>query len=125
MTVSVTYSQSFINLMLTLKKEEVKVVGDFVALLKSSGFSSLPGRNKSSAGVSLNHTRRLELIQYAIANRLWHYHVGHQSYNQNKPFGDWTSSHVVHYQNENTTSARFVHYSAHPPMKLPDKQTLI
>lgn len=42
MTVSVTYSQSFINLMLTLKKEEIKVVGDFVALLKSSGFSSLP-----------------------------------------------------------------------------------
>ncbi|MCC3749741.1 hypothetical protein LLQ46_23055 [Rouxiella badensis] len=125
MAVNISYSQSFLNLMLTLSKDEVIAVGKFVAILKAGGHNSLPGRNKPSTGVSKNHVRRLQLIQYAIANELWHYHVGYQNYNQKNPFGDWTSSHVVHYQHLSSTSARFVHYSDHPPLKLPPKKTLI
>ncbi|WP_208952053.1 hypothetical protein [Rahnella sp. ChDrAdgB13] len=124
MAVKVSYSQSFIELMKSLSTQELKIIGDFITMLKASGFTSLPGRNKPSTGVSENHARRLQLIQYAIENNLWHYHVGHKVYDQKKPFGDWTSSHVVHYQNENSQSARFVHYDSHPPMKLPAANTL-
>lgn len=125
MTVSVSYSKSFIQLMKSLSVAELTLIGDFITMLQSNGFSSLPGRNKPSTGVSVNHHDRLRLIQYAIKNSLWHYHIGHVSYNQNKKFGDWTSSHVVHYQNQQaTTSVRFVHYGSHPPMKLPPPSTL-
>jgi len=124
MPVSVTYSQSFISLMKTLSIEELKLIGDFVTLLKTTGYSSLPGRNKPSTEVSENHANRIKLIQYAIEKELWHYHVGHVKYNQSKPFGDWTSSYVVHYQN-GKNNARFVHYDSHPPMLLPQKSSLI
>ncbi|MGY4565138.1 hypothetical protein [Erwinia sp. TECH1] len=124
MPVSVTYSQSFINLMQSLSTEELRLIGDFVTLVKTSGYSCLPGRNKPSTGVSERHYDRLRLIQYAIDKNLWHYHVGFIKYDQNKLFGDWTSSHVVHYQNTNNT-ARFVHYDSHPPMRLPRESTLI
>ncbi|QNK30681.1 hypothetical protein HF675_13585 [Serratia sp. JUb9] len=126
MPISVTYSKSFISLMQNLSKEEVKLIGDFITMLKTSGFSALPGRNKPSTGVSKKHRGRVKLIQYAIANHLWHYHIGHVQYDQSKPFGDWTSSHVVHYQNEmQANSIRFVHYDSHPPMKMPDQKTLV
>ena len=125
MPVSVTYSQSFIRLMKTLSTEELKLIGDFVTLLKTTGYSSLPGRNKPSTEVSKNHAHRIKLIQYAIDKDLWHYHVGHVKYNQSKPFGDWTSSHVIHYQNGENSNARFVHYASHPPMRLPHKSSLI
>lgn len=126
MPVNVTYSNSFINLMKSLPAEELKLIGDFIAMLKTSGFSKLPGRNKPSTGVSVRHVNRLRLIQYAINNELWHYHVGHSIYDQRKSFGDWTSSHVVHYQNfQSANNARFVHYGSHPPMKLPSPATLI
>lgn len=123
MPISVTYSKSFINLMQNLSTEELKLIGDFVILLKSGGYASLPGRNKPSTGVSKNHVDRIRLIQFAIDNNLWHYHVGYASYSHKNPFGDWTSSHVVHYQNT-SNSARFVHYASHPPMRLPPKNSL-
>ncbi|AGO54023.1 hypothetical protein SOD_c10280 [Serratia plymuthica 4Rx13] len=126
MSVNVTYSTSFINLMKSLSVKELKLVGDFVTMLQTSGFSKLPGRNKPSTGVSLRHVNRVKLIQYAITNELWHYHIGHSQYDQSKSFGDWTSSHVVHYQNVQTSNnARFVHYGSHPPMRLPNPSTLI
>ncbi|MGP9420187.1 hypothetical protein ACT3RT_14490 [Ewingella sp. AOP9-I1-14] len=125
MAVGISYSKSFIELMKTLSQPELKLIGDFISILKSSGYDALPGRNKPSTGVSENHVRRLELIQYAIEKHLWHYHVGHKYYDQQKTFGDWTSSHIVHYQNVPNSGARFVHYDAHPPMKLPPKKTLI
>lgn len=124
MAVSVTYSQAFIRLMQSLSNPELKLIGDFVTLLQATGFSSLPGRNKPSTGVSKNHVRRTDLIQFAIREKLWHYHIGYERYDQNKPFGDWTSSHVVHYQKQDTI-ARFVHYDSHPPMRLPGKETLV
>lgn len=123
MPVQVTYSRSFISLMQALSNPELKLIGDFITLLKTTGYSSLPGRNKPSTGVSKNHVNRIQLVQFAIREKLWHYHVGYERYNQNRPFGDWTSSHVVHYQNMDET-ARFVHYDSHPPMRLPNKNTL-
>lgn len=123
MSVRVTYSQSFLKLMQSLSTSELKLIGDFITLLRTTGFSSLPGRNKPSTGISENHVNRHKLVQFAIREKLWHYHIGYKSYNQNKPFGDWTSSHVVHYQNFGD-SARVVHYDSHPPMRLPEKSTL-
>lgn len=125
MSVSVKYSRSFLSLMTTLSTSELKLIGDFIIMLSSTGYASLPGRNKPSTGVSKFHVKRLTLIQFAIDNNLWHYHIGHSNYDQTKPFGDWTSSHVVHYQNEPGNIARFVHYASHPPMKLPPQSSLI
>lgn len=123
MAVNVTYSQSFLSKMGTLQTNELVLIGNFILSLSQTGYTGLPGRNKPSTGVSKKHVNRIKLIQYAIHNRLWHYHVGYAVYDKSRNFGDWTSKYVVHYQN-NGTDARFVDYDAHPPFKLPPQHTL-
>ncbi|EEH6937962.1 hypothetical protein GZ607_002562 [Salmonella enterica subsp. enterica serovar Pomona] len=124
MQVTVLYSKKFLNDIATLSDDELKLIGDFAVSLKSSGFDGLPGRNKPSTGVSKRHAQREKLIQYAIQNRLWHYHIGHVEYDKNRSFGDWTSEYVVQYQNNNFKEARFVSYDPHPPFKLPPPESL-
>lgn len=123
MRVKVTYSQKFILQMQSLKDEELILIGDFVSSIRQSGYDSLPGRNKPSTGVSKKHANRIKLIQYAIHNRLWHYHVGYALYDKSRKFGDWTSEYVVHYQ-KGGKEARFVDYGSHPPFRLPSAESL-
>ncbi|MEZ7296297.1 hypothetical protein [Enterobacter cloacae] len=123
MAVNVKYSQSFLSKMQTLNTNELVLIGNFITSLTQSGYIGLPGRNKPSTGVSRRHVNRIKLIQYALQNNLWHYHVGYAVYDKNRKFGDWTSQYVVHYQN-NGTDARFVDYGSHPPFKLPKPHTL-
>lgn len=124
MRFTVLYSKSFLTRMRSLSDDELKLIGDFVVSLNKSGFDGLPGRNKPSTGVSKRHAQREKLIQFAIQNRLWHYHIGHVEYDKNRVFGDWTSEYVVHYQNNKNKEARFVCYDAHPPFKLPPSESL-
>lgn len=124
MGVTVLFSQSFLSKMKTLSHDELVLIGNFTASLKKSGYSELPGRNKPSTDVSENHAQRERLIQYAINNRLWHYHVGHVQYNKRNSFGDWTSQYVIQYQKNQNIDARFVSYDAHPPFKLPPGSAL-
>lgn len=119
MAVSIEYSASFLSLLKTLPYNEKKLIGDFVTSLSQSGYEKLPGRNKQTTKVSKRCTNRVELIQFAIAHRLWHYHIGHREYDKSKRFGDWTSEFVVHYQRNHGNCARLVHYDRHPPMKMP------
>lgn len=119
------YSQSFLVKIKSLSLAEQRLIGDFVVSLQKSGFSGLPGRNKPSTGVSRNHINRIKLIQFAIANNLYHYHIGFESYNTSNKFGDWTSEYVVHYSNNNNGSVKLVSYGGHPPFKLPKNHELI
>ncbi|EPV0699026.1 MULTISPECIES: hypothetical protein [Klebsiella] len=125
MTFNVSYSKYFLNKISTLTGDELMLIGIFIFQFSNNGFSALPGRNKASTGVSKKHVNRIKLIQYAIKNNLWHYHVGHIKYNQAKSFGDWTSEYVVHYQKLNNNSIRLVSYSKHPPFIMPKPSTLI
>lgn len=124
MGVTVLFSQSFLSRMKDLSHDELVLIGNFTSSLKSSGYSGLPGRNKPSTGVSKNYADRERLVQYAIKNRLWHYHVGHVEYNKQKTFGDWTSEYVIQYQKNKNIDARFVSYDAHPPFRLAPNSAL-
>lgn len=126
MNFKVSQSAHFLKLLSTLSDDEIELIGNFQVHLMSQGFEGLPGRNKPSTGVSKNHVNRIKLIQYAIANNLHHYHVGHTQYDRNKEFGDWTSEYVIHYQNHasKTQTINLVDYAAHPPFKLPSPNTL-
>lgn len=119
-------SENFLALISGLTDEEIELIGNFQVHFMKHGFEGLPGRNKASTGVSPNHVRQIELIQYAISKKLWHYHIGYQSYRSHNPFGDWTSNFVVHYQNfvDDNGTINLVDYAAHPPMKLPKEETL-
>ncbi|MEQ4693444.1 hypothetical protein [Providencia manganoxydans] len=119
------YSQSFLVKIKSLTNTEQKLIGDFVTSLQKNGFTGLPGRNKASTGVSKNHANRIKLIQFAIANCLYHYHIGYKSYDTSKKFGDWTSEYVVHYTNKDNDSIKLVAYGAHPPFKLPKNADLV
>lgn len=125
MSISITYSQNFLNLVSSLSVAEQKLIGDFVTSIGASGFAGLPGRNKPSTGVSKKYHDRVALIQYAIAEKLWHYHVGHTSYDQTKNFGDWTSEFVVNYQKKTQSSIHIVDYRSHPPFRLPPPSSLV
>ncbi|AWQ18485.1 hypothetical protein C1N63_06395 [Pantoea ananatis] len=123
MQVTVLYSKSFLKEMESLSDVELKLIGDFTSSLNRTGFGDLPGRNKPSTGVSKNHAQREKLIQFAIKNRLWHYHIGHTEYDKSRIFGDWTSKYVIQYQNK-INEVRFISYDPHPPFKLPPSTSL-
>lgn len=119
-------SEHFLSLISKLTDEEIELIGNFQVHFMQHGFAGLPGRNKPSTGVSKKHANRIKLIQYAIINKLHHYHIGYDMYDETNGFGDWTSKFVVHYQNfisENQT-INLIDYAPHPPFKLPKKQTL-
>lgn len=125
MTFTVSYSNHFLNKISSISDAELTLIGNFTSHFIKNGFSALPGRNKPSTGVSEKYYGRIKLIQYALTNKLWHYHVGHIKYNQAKAFGDWTSEYVVHYQKLNNKSIRLISYSKHPPFIMPKPSTLI
>lgn len=125
MPFNIEYSIDFINKIKLVSDEELHLIGNFIASFKEAGFEVLPGRNKPSTGVSKNYIGRVQLIQYALKNKLWHYHVGFQFYNKKKVYGDWTSEYVVHYQKISSKSIRLVAYDSHPPFRMPKHETLI
>ncbi|SEK36603.1 hypothetical protein SAMN04487787_101629 [Kosakonia sacchari] len=124
MASNVSYSKNFLKLASHLSDEELFKIRHFVNAALGASSTQLPGRNKPSTHVSPRHFNRNKLIQYAIDNDLWHYHVGYTKYDTNKPYGDWTSSHILHYQNQQP-DLKLVHYDSHPPFRLPLKAFLI
>lgn len=124
MVSNVSYSKNFLRLVAVLSDEELYKIRVFLSAVTNKRIFELPGRNKPSLGVSHRHANRSRLIQYATENHLWHYHTGHVNYRKTNSFGDWTSSHVLHYQNLKA-EIKLVHYDSHPPFILPVKSLLL
>lgn len=124
MNFKITYSINFLRVSAGLSDGEILKIKAFTEAAKGNYIANLPGRKKPSTSVSEAYAARDKLIQFAVDNDLWHYHIGHIEYNKRNRFGDWTSSHILHYQ-KNTEKVRLIHYAAHPPFIMPLKEYLI
>lgn len=102
-------------------REKIRI---FAEHIENTGFVGLIGRNKNSDNVPTDDPNWSKKVAYAQKHRLWHYHIGVPTYNDDKPDGDKTSEYVLHYI-LNDHQIILVDMSAHPPFELPSEQALI
>lgn len=123
----VDFSVHFARIYNTAPANDIDLVDDFIEHVESNGLEGLPGRLKFSWDIDPNDGRYASKSRYAKTYNLWHYHVGIGTggYDQNRPYGDWTSKYVLHLRRhacgERTT---IVDLDPHPPFTLPDLDTL-
>ena len=119
----VTFGQIFIDHFNHFPIPDQDKIYDFVEHLENRGVEGLPGRNKSSEDVPKEDPQFLAKVKYAQKYNLWHYHIGIPFYDEDRPYGDWTSEYVVHYilkENE----VILVDMGDHPPLQLPKENYL-
>lgn len=104
---------------------KVDSINQFIDHVETSGFSGLPGRIKKSDDINPNIPGWRAKIEYVRANNLWHYHMGYPCWDESRPPGDWTSQYVLHLmRHECGERTTIIHYSEHPPFKLPQPNFL-
>ncbi len=121
--IQVSFGEVFINHLTNFPTEDQKKIFDFASHITINGFSGLPGRVKQSTDVDKNDHKFLEKVRYARDNNLWHYHIGIPSYDESKPYGDWTSKYVLHYTHLGN-DVIIVDMDSHPPFNLPAEHYL-
>lgn len=106
------------------KKDKEKILS-FIKHVQVYGLDNLEGRNKSSDGVDRDDPLFLEKVRFAVANKLWHYHIGVEEYDYSRAYGDRTSEYILHYINQMVErEIKLVDFSGHPPFRLPSSSYL-
>jgi len=116
---TVKFGQVFINRFNNYPIPDQKKIADFAYHINISGFSGLPGRNKSSDDVDTNDHLFIEKVKFAKENNLYHYHIGIPEYDTTNQIGDWTSEYILHYRFLDNV-VLIADLDNHPPFTLPD-----
>lgn len=123
---NVLLGKQFAKELLNFPDADRDLIRKFINHVKANGFDGLEGRNKSSDNVPKDDPDFVTKVQLAQRCKLWHYHIGIDEYDYDKPFGDRTSEYVVHYKNEHTPGdIKVVDFSPHPPFRPPSAIYLI
>jgi len=121
--VDVAFGKFFKKTYVNLPESDKRKIYDFVEHVRHRGMIGLEGRNKNSDAVDKNDPEFLLKVRYAIAHRLWHYHIGILEYDCTRPFGERTSEWILHYMNNHPHLVRIVDMDRHPPFRLPEKES--
>lgn len=120
-------------------KAEKKKVLTFMQTFQQGGFNAIDNftirgykvRNKSSDCVPTDDPDFINKVKFAINNKLWHFHAGFYTIDDNNidgyilsPNGDLTSQWVIHYQKFSDEHIKAVDISPHPPLDLPAETSL-
>ena len=113
----VSFSNNFIDVMLSLSEEDYKKIDNFVVHVEKYGLVSLPGSNRKSDRLNvpshLLSPKQKQCIAFSHEHDLWHYHIGIPSYTTTKGIGKYTSEVYLHYQRKPDT-IRIIGLGSHP-----------
>lgn len=113
---------------LHLPAKDLDKVDDFTEHFVQYGFAGLPGKVAPTWNVPGLDKDYEEKKQFAVANYLWHYHVGVPHYQppRNPAASYMTSDWVVHFQRfPGDLVIRLVDYDCHDPMHMPTVKDLL
>ncbi|WP_052110536.1 hypothetical protein [Pseudomonas plecoglossicida] len=122
----VEYSPYFDRLYRGLSKGDLDKIDDFTEHFTDYGFVGLPGKLKPSWHVPGADREYETKKQFAVANYIWHYHVGIPYYQAAKdPKAPYkVSDYVVHFQRfPGDMHIRLVDLDFHP-MRMPKQEYL-
>ncbi|MDN8598642.1 hypothetical protein Q0A17_04290 [Citrobacter sp. S2-9] len=115
----VAFNKIFKSRYANLPDSDKKKIFAFYQHVQQKGLTLLEGRNKNSDNVPKDDPDFLAKVQYAQANKLWHYHIGIEKYDMQRPFGARTSEWILHYINDVPTCIKIADLDSHPPFSLP------
>lgn len=102
---------------------DISKVAKFTIHIEEKGFLDLEGRNKKSNNPPTNDYKFTEKAQFAIENKLFHYHIG-VPYYQMSSSGDLTSDYVLQYSYDAEKGYVDIINVEYHPLELPSKEDL-